>query len=228
MFYDEKQAIELCEEDPVLIYNLISEGHLDLAEKIIDRNNIDINVTNENGDNLIMFLFKKGKYDLVARLMRKRSWNVNHQNYEGNTLAHLVVTRNYLEVKDIIDALLVNKKFIPNIRNNRGETILDTSMAHDNIYTTMKILEDKRFNNIDLVSFKHLYDNYIKSNEYGTYSKMTNLEVIVDNLKGRELLPKVQNVIEMIISNFEEIKKLIKENNIKAVDNMLYEKLLVN
>ena len=175
-----------------------------------------------------MYLFKKGKYSLVLKLMRKRSWDVNHQNNEGNTLAHLVVTRNYLEVKDIINALTVNKKFIPNIRNNKGETILDTSMAYDNIYTTMKIIEDKRFNNIDLVSFKQLYDNYIKNNEYGTYSKMTNLEVIVDNLKERELLPKVQNVIETIIRNFEEIKKLIKENNIKAVDNMLYDSLLVN
>ena len=228
MFYDEKQAIELCEDDPSLIFNLIDEGHIDLFEKIMDRNNIDINTTNQNEDNIIMYLFKKGKYELVTKLMRKRSWNVNHQNFEGNTLAHLVVTKNYLEVKDIIGALIVNKKFIPNIRNNKGETILDTSMTYDNIYTTMKILEDKRFNNIDLVSFKHLYDNYIKSNEYGTYSKMTNLEVIVDNLKGRELLPKVKNVIEEIIKNFEEIKKLIKENNIKAVDNMIYDSLLTN
>lgn len=228
MFYEEKQAIELCEDDPSLTFNLIDEGHLDLFEKLMDRNNIDLNITNENGDNIIMYLFKKGKYDLVTKLMRKRSWNINHQNNEGNTLAHLVVIKNYLDVKDIISALIVNKKFIPNIRNNKGETILDTSMAYDNIYTTMKILEDKRFNNIDLVSFKHLYDNYIKSNEYGTYSKMTNLEVIVDSLKGRELLPKVKNVIEEIIRNFEEIKKLIKENNIKAVDNMIYDSLLIN
>ena len=228
MFYDEKQAIELCEDDPSLTFNLINEGHLDLFEKLMDRNNIDLNTTNENGDNIIMYLFKKGQYDLVTKLMRKRSWNVNHQNSEGNTLAHLVVIKNYLEVKDIINALIVNKKFIPNIRNNKGETILDTSMANNNIYTTMKILEDKRFNNIDLVSFKHLYDNYIKSNEYGTYSKMTNLEVIVDSLKGRELLPKVKNVIEEIIRNFEEIKTLIKENNIKAVDNMIYDSLLIN
>ena len=116
-----------------------------------------------------------------------------------------------------------NKEFTPNIRNNEGNTILDVSMKSENVYVTMKILEDKRFNNIDLVSFKNLYEKYIKNSEYGVYSKMTNLETIVDNLKGRELLPKVKNIIEVIIRNFEEIKKLIKDNNIKAIDNMLYQ-----
>ena len=228
MFYDEKQAIELCEDDPSLTFTLIDEGHLDLFEKLMDRNKIDVNTSNEHGDSIIMYLFKKGKYDLVLKLMRKRSFDVNHQNKEGNTLAHLVVTRNYLDVKDIINALASNKRFTPNTRNNKGETLLDTSMAADNVYATMKILEDERFNNIDLVSFKHLYDNYIKSNEYGAYSKMTNLEVIVDNLKEKELLPRVKKVIETIIKNFEEIKRLIKENNIKAVDKILYKQLLSN
>ena len=53
-----------------------------------------------------------------------------------------------------------------------------------------KILEDERFNNIDLVSFKNLYEKYVKSNNYGVYSKVNNLEVILDNLSYKELLPK--------------------------------------
>ncbi len=223
MFYDEKQAIELCEEEPTRIFDLIDEGHIEILERLIERRNIDINQKNKNGDNIIMYLFKKGNYELVLKLMRKRTIDINHQNNEGNTLAHLVVTKKYLDVIDIINALMVNKKFIPNIRNNEGNTILDVSMKSENVYVTMKILEDKRFNNIDLVSFKNLYEKYIKNSEYGVYSKMTNLETIVDNLKGRELLPKVKNIIEVIIRNFEEIKKLIKDNNIKAIDNMLYQ-----
>ena len=228
MFYDEKQAIELCEDEPSQIFNLINEGHLDLFEKIMDRRNISVNETNENGDNLVMYLFKKSEYDLVLKLMRKRDLDINHQNNEGNTLAHLVSTEQYLEVLDIIKALRSNKKFVPNIRNNNGETILDLSMNNKHVYTSMKILEDERFNDIDLVSFKHLYEKYIKSNEYGVYSKMTNLEVIVDNLKEKELLPKVHKVIEIIIKNFDEIKKLIKANNIKAIDTMLHDSLLAN
>lgn len=225
MFYDEKQAIDLCEEDPSQIFNLIEEGHLDLLEKLIERNNININISNERNDNIAMCLLKKGEYNLVLKLMRKRDFDINHQNNEGNTLAHLVVTKKYTEVIDIIKALINNKKFIPNIRNNMGKTILDISMENEYVYTTMKILEDDRFNNIDLMSFKNLYNKYIKSNEYGVYSKMTNLEIIVDNLKGKELLPKVNYIIDVIIKNFEEIKTLLKNNNIKAIDTMLYESL---
>lgn len=225
MFYDEKQAIDLCEEDPSQVFNLIEEGHLDLLEKLIERKNININISNEKGNNIAMCLFKKGEYDLVLKLMRKRDFDVNHQNNEGNTLAHLVVTKKYTEVIDIINTLINNKKFIPNIRNNMGKTILDISMENEYVYTTMKILEDDRFNNIDLMSFKNLYEKYIKSNEYGVYSKMTNLEVIVDNLKSKELLPKVNYIINVIIKNFEEIKTLLKNNNIKAIDTMLYESL---
>lgn len=223
MFYDEKQAIELCEEEPSRIFDLIEEGHFEIFEKIIERRNININQENINGDSIVMCLFKKQKYDLVLKLMRKRNIDINHQNKDGNTLAHLVVSKKYLDVNEIIKALNANKKFIPNIRNNEGDTILDISIKNENVYVSMKILEDKRFNNIDLMSFKQLYEKYIKNNEYGTYSKMTNLEVIVDNLKGRDLLPKVKKLIELIIKNFEEIKRLIKENNIKAVDNMLNE-----
>ena len=32
MFYDETQAINACEEDPSLIFELIKEGHLDLVD----------------------------------------------------------------------------------------------------------------------------------------------------------------------------------------------------
>ena len=92
MFYDEKQAIELCEEEPTRIFDLIDEGHIEILERLIERRNIDINQKNKNGDNIIMYLFKKGNYELVLKLMRKRTIDINHQNNEGNTLAHLVVT----------------------------------------------------------------------------------------------------------------------------------------
>ena len=121
--------------------------------------------------------------------------------------------------------LLKNKNFIPNMRNKNGETILDISIKSSYIYTTTKILEDERFNNIDLLSFKKLYEKYIKSDNYWTYSKMNNLEIIVDNLKDKELLPKLSKIVETISKNFEEIKKLVKTGDIKTLDNMIYKVL---
>lgn len=222
MFYDERQAIEKCEEEPSQIFNLIDEEHLELVEKVLKKKSANINITNENGDDIPTYLLKKGHYELVLKVMNKKDWDVNHQNNEGNTFAHIVVTKKYLEVMEIIKSLLKNKSFIPNIRNKNGETILDISIKNSYIYTTVKILEDERFNNIDLISFKNLYEKYIRSNNYGVYSKMNNLEVIVDNLKDKELLPKLNKIIDSIAKDFEEIKRLVKNNDIKTLDNIIY------
>lgn len=222
MFYDEKQAIEKVEDEPSQIFNLIDEGHLELVDKILRKKSTDINLVNTNEEDILSYLLKKNHYDLVLKHMKKKEWDVNHQDKNGNTFAHILVTKKYLEVIDIIKQLHKNKNFLPNIRNKKGETILDRSINNNYIYTTVKILEDERFNNIDLVSFKNLYENYIKNDNYGTYSKMNNLEVIVDNLKEKELLPKLKKIINSLTNNFEEVKKLVKMGDIKTLDNMIY------
>lgn len=222
MFYDEKQAIEKVEDEPSQIFNLIDEGHLELVDKILRKKSTDINTVNDQEDDILSYLLKKNHYDLVLKHMKKKDWNVNHQNSDGNTFAHILVTKKYLEVIDIIKQLHKNKNFLPNIRNKQGETILDRSINNSYIYTTVKILEDERFNNIDLISFKNLYEKYIKNDNYGTYSKMNNLEVIVDNLKEKELLPKLTKIINSLTNNFEEVKKLVKTGDIKSLDNMIY------
>ena len=222
MFYDEKQAIEKVEEEPSQIFNLIDEGHLELVDKILRKKSKDINIINDNEEDILSYLLKKNHYDLVLKHMKKKEWDVNHQDKNGNTFAHILVTKKYLEVIDIIKQLHKNKNFLPNIRNKQGETILDRSINNSYIYTTVKILEDERFNNIDLISFKNLYEKYIKNDNYGTYSKMNNLEVIVDNLKEKELLPKLTKIINSLTNNFEEVKKLVKTGDIKSLDNMIY------
>ena len=153
--------------------------------------------------------------------MKKKQWNVNHQNKDGDTFAHILMTKKYLDVMDIIEKLLKKDNFIPNIRNKKGETILDKSINNNYIYTTIKILEDERFNNIDLVSFKNLYDNYIKSNNYGIYSKINKLEVTLDNLVDKELLPKVKSLVNTLINNFETIKNEVINNDTKELDKMI-------
>lgn len=222
MFYDEKQAIEKVEEEPSQIFNLIDEGHLELVDKILRKKSTNINLVNTNEEDILSYLLKKNHYDLVLKHMKKKEWDVNHQDKNGNTFAHILVTKKYLEVIDIIKQLHKNKNFLPNIRNKQGETILDRSINNNYIYTTVKILEDERFNNIDLISFKNLYEKYIKNDNYGTYSKMNNLEVIVDNLKEKELLPKLTKIINSLTNNFEEVKKLVKTGDIKSLDNMIY------
>lgn len=222
MFYDEIQAIEKCEEEPSQIFNLIDEGHIELVDKLLRKKKFNINVTNENEDDVLSYLLKKGYYDLVLTHMKRKDWNINHQNKDGESFAHILVRKKYLEVLDITKELYKNKKFIPNMRNKNGETILDISLYKDNIYTAVKTLKDKRFNNIDLMSFKNLYEKYVKDEKYGTYSKMTNLEELIKNLKDKPLLPKLNKLVVTITDNMDDIKNTIKEGNIDNLDRIVY------
>ena len=233
MFYTETKAMELVDSDPSVVFELIKEGHLEFVDMLLKKKKVDINTCDEFGNSVLVRLLKAGAYDIVLEHMNNSNWDVNHQNNDGNTFAHYLVTIHYSNVIEIIAKLKKNKKFIPNIKNNKGETILDRSINNNYIYTTVKILEDSRFNNIDVVSFKHLYDTYIKSNKYGKYSKLTNLETIVDNLNGKELLPLVQEIVEFIKRNFNAIKEEVLNNNKSTridaiINNVLEENALSN
>ncbi|MBQ3435437.1 MAG: hypothetical protein IJH13_00200 [Bacilli bacterium] len=219
MFYDEEKAITKCEEQPALIFELMKEEYFDTVDKVLSKRKFDINVSDENGDSVLQKLLKLGQYDLVLKHMKKKNWHVNHQNNSGNTFAHILVTIDYLKVKNIMDALSKRKDFIPNIKNNNDETILDKSKY---IYTSLRIIKDNRFNNIDTIAFYNLYKNYIKSSVYGKYSKLNNLELIITNLNKKEnLLPRLQLVIDTLIVNMEEIKKELEENNMTSIDRMI-------
>ena len=170
MFYNEEKAIRACEEEPSLIFQVMKEGYYELVDKILRNGKVSVNTTDDAGNDVLCRLLKARKYDIVLRHMNKKEWKVNHQNKDGNTFAHILVTMNYVHVAKIIDALKRNKAFLPNIKNKRGETILDKSINGNYIYTTAKVLSDNRFDNIDIVSFKHFYDTYIKSTYYGKYS----------------------------------------------------------
>ena len=218
----ETKTMELVQEDPSLTFNLIKEGHIEFVDKLLKKKIVDVNLTDEFGNSILMRLLKAGAYDVVLKYMSDKSWNINHQNDDGNTFAHLLVTINYVNVIEIINKLKKNKKFLPNIKNNKGETILDKSINENYIYTTVKILEDSRFNNIDVLSFKHLYDTYIKSNNYGKYSKLTNLEIIVNNLDNKNILPTLEEIIEFIKTNFNHIKdEILNKNKSTCIDTII-------
>ena len=218
MFYDETKTLNACDDDPTLVFEAIKEELKELVDKILSRKNFDYNVTDEKGDDVMMKLLKKGWYDIVLNHMNDKRWNVNHQNNNGDTFAHILVSIDYYKVVEIIKTLLKNKEFIPNIRNNEGETILDKSINNCSIYTTFKILNDKRFDSIGVFSFKKLYDTYIKSNKFGSYTKLDSLEKIVDNLDGREIAPQVKEIIEKIKSNFVTIKEEVMSNKTDSMD----------
>ncbi len=220
MFYDETQAIRSCVENPTLIFELMKEGHMELVDKILSKKLVAINTTDEMGNDVLMRLLKYRQYDLVLKHMTNKKWDVNHQNIEGDTFAHILVSCKDVTI-EIIKKLRKNKQFVPNIQNNLGQTILDKSLDQNYIYTTVKILEDTRFDNIDLVSFRNLYETYIKSKNYGKYGKLTNLEIIIDHLESKSLLPSLKELIEKIVKNLDHIKQELLNDNDRYLDDLV-------
>ena len=221
MFYDETKTINACDADPSLIFELLKEEHIDLIDKIISRKSFDINTVDEQGNNILMKLLKKGYFEIVLKHIKDKRWDVNHQNNDGDTFAHILVTMKSLNTLDIYKEIKKNKNFIPNIRNNEGETILDKSIKNSSTYLTAKILEDERFNEVGVLSFKKLYDTYIKNNSYGKYTKINNLEMIICGLEDKEVSPKVKVIIKYLKEHFDEIIEEVKNNKTKSMDNFL-------
>ena len=222
MFYDETQATNACEEEPSLIFELIKEGHLELVDKLIKKKIVSLNTIDGDGNTVLMRLLKSKNYDLVEKYMNDLNCDINHQNKDGNTFSHLLATKDYLHTVNIIKKLKRNKNLNPNIRNSDGKTILDLAISTGNLCTTLKLLEDKRFNNIDLVSFNNLYNTFIKSDNFGKYTKLTNLESIVNQLsKKAKLLPKVKEIVDLVKKNYDIIKNELMNNKLTFMDNIV-------
>ena len=134
-----------------------------------------------------------------------------------------MVTHDYADIKDILNKILTRNDFLPNIKNNLGETILDKSLKNRYLYTTIQILKDKRFNSISLKSFKDLYEVYIKSNEYGIYSKLNNFTLIVDNLKKKDLMPRMQKLLYLLKKDEKTIKNDFLSSKTGYLDNIINE-----
>lgn len=224
MYYDVEKAIKACEEEPSLIFKYIREEKFEAVDKLLSKKKVSVNILDEAGNDVITRLLKARQYELVLKHMKNKEWNVNNQNYDGNTFGHYLASVNYVNVLEIIKQLKKIKKFSPNIKNKNGETLLDKSINENYIYTTLKILEDKRFDSIDVVSFKKIFDTYISNSKYGKYSKCDNLKSIINSLiKKDSLLPNLQELVETISKNMEIIQKELMMDRYKRVEYMINE-----
>ena len=187
MTADLQQVFDTCKEDPSQIFTYIKQGQYDYVESVIINNVVSINLLDNVGNDVLTRLFKAKQYDLVINLMKKKNWNVNNQNIEGNTFAHILACDSSLMAVKVAEHLTDKSNYIPNIKNNNGDTALDIAIRNNHLCLAFKILEDKRFNNINMLSFRNLFNVTVSNKLYGKYSKISNLEIIVDNLIKKDL-----------------------------------------
>lgn len=222
MLNSEEKVIKACEEEPSLIFNYIKKGDYMSVDKVLSKKIVSVNECDDAGNDVITKLLKAKQYDLVLKYMKNREWNVNHQNYDGNTFGHYLASVNYVDVIEIIKQLRNKKGFLPNIKNKKGETLLDISINENYIYTMLKIIEDKRFNCIDVLSFKKILDMFIHNSKYGKYSKFDNLKSIVSCLESKEsLVPNIKKLIESISNNMELIKNEMMKNKYQSLEYII-------
>ena len=218
---NEQTIIESCKEEPSLIFNIIKQGDFELVKELVDNNCVNVNLVDCVGNDVVTRLLKAKQYELVLELMKKRNWNVNHQNNDGNTFGHILAYDDSAMALKVAEQLTKKKNYIPNIKNKNGETAFDRALNNNHLCTTFKILEDKRFNDIDVLSFKNLFNASIKSTYYGSYSKLNNLEIIVENLEKKELSDSMQNLLESICDNIDAIKYDIKNNRSNVLESII-------
>lgn len=221
MLKDEQEMIDACKDDPSKIFKIIKNGEYEVVYKMVDKNMIDVNLVDGVGNDVVTRLLKAKQYDLVEQLMKKKNWNVNHKNKDGETFGHVLGNDNSLFAAKIVEQLNKKKNYLPNIKNNNGETIFDKALNSSYLCTAIKVLEDKRFNSIDLTSFKTLCNTIIKNRDYGKYTKINTLEIVIDNLKKRELDPSVKNLVSDLSDNMEIIKKDIMNNDSRLINNLI-------
>lgn len=208
-------------EECVSVFALIKQGEFEKINDLLLENAINVNTVDSVGNDVVVKLLKAKQYDLVMELMKKRNWDVNHQNDEGNTFGHILAQDDSVMAIKIVEQLTKKKNYMPNIKNNKGETAMDIALTNNYLCTAFKILEDKRFNDIDIFSFKQLFHASIKNELYGKYSKIMNFEIIVDNLEKKELPMRMRELIDQIVHNREAIKRDIMDNHSLLLEDMI-------
>ena len=221
MFYDIDQAITSCDEDPSLVFVAIKNNYRDVYEKVLEKEDFDFNLRDENGLNVLMRLIKNKDYDLVNKYILNKNLLINYQNQDGDTIMHMLVTNNFVDIKSIIEKIMSREDFLPNIKNNNGESILDKAIGSNYINTVVKILADRRFNNIGLYSFKNLYETYIKNSAYGTYSKLNNYMVIFDNLRRKRLMPSMMKLMKILKIKEKDIITDLESSRLDNLDTII-------
>jgi len=206
------EVYEKSKEDPTLIFTYIRRGNYELAFDLVNKNIVNINTVDSIGNDVVTKLLKARQYEYVIQLMKKKNWNVNNQNDEGNTFGHILAMDNSPMAVKVVEELTKKSNYIPNLKNKRHETAMDIALNNNYLCTAFKLLEDKRFNEIDFSSFMNLFTASINNKYYGKYSKINNLEIIVESLEKKDLSDVMRDLINCIVENLEKIKIDIMNN----------------
>lgn len=120
---------------------LLDKGRLQTARKLKNDHNVNVNLTDKNGNTLFALAVKKGKEGLVKSLINDSDVHVNKKNVNGDTALIIAVKSDNLEMVQI---LLEYRRIKTNIKNNAGLTALDVARNKNKNHPTsdqLRIME---------------------------------------------------------------------------------------
>ncbi len=221
---EQKNIIKSIEEDESKIFLLVKQGQFDIIENLITTGKINLLISDDLGNTIIYSLLRAKQYNLVELCLSKRKIDINHQNKDGNTISHMLVKDCTVHSANILNKITKKKNYIPNIKNNLGESVLDMSISSDYNYLGLKLVEDKRLVEIDFSCFEKLISTYVKNDKYGKITKVDNLEKIIYSMdKKIGLIPVIEELVKTMIDNLDIIKYEIMSNKFSYITNLLYE-----
>ena len=216
-----EQLYNECKDEPSLIFSFIKHGNYEIAYNLVNNNIVNINTCDLLGNDVVTRFLKARQYDYVISLMKKKNWNVNNANTEGNTFGHILAMDNSPMAVKVVEQLTKKSNYLPNIKNKKQETAMDIALSNNYLCTAFKLLEDKRFNEINYSSFRNLFITSIHNKYYGKYSKINNLEIIVESLEKKELSSNMKSLVDSINNNLDKIKNDIMNNKSYTIDYII-------
>ena len=175
--------------------------------------------------------YEKGKIIMNVEELLEEAWkavqdekiNINYKNIKRILFMRIDgKIGDYIISSFIFKELKKNKTFDINLRNKDNKTIFDISVENHNSYISTKIIEDERFNNIDIFEFLKFYETYMNTNEYGKYSKINMIDSIL-TMDGRYVSTRMQELLNHLKDNVKNIKKDIENDDYNLLKSIIKE-----
>ncbi len=206
---------------PTDIFYLIRTGKKKEINDLIDSNGFDVNQKDTIGNDVVSRLVLDGFYEEALKLVNKKTWNINNININGDSIIHILGLKNNLGSMKVFNEIIKKKKLDLNIVNNNNLRSIDITISNNNLYMTLNILKKSDLNNMDEDLLKKIFNKFIYNDSYGKYSKISNLETIIDSFNHKKLSYKIRRIINKIRDNFNLIKENIMNNNINIINTIM-------
>ena len=121
-----------------LLHLAVKAGVSKMVKKILERDDVRVNIQNDSGDTPLHIAFKDhvSRSSIIESIANVPSINVNIQNNEGNTPLHEAV--NYGQINELRYLFDENINVNVDIRNNDNNTALELSNYDNNLIDLLK------------------------------------------------------------------------------------------